>query len=149
MDEQQLRFAISRAFVDVPRPAKPEIAPHECPECDGLRTALAPYDWQDLPPGVLDAWRFDMPLLSADAKQHYLPAWLLRSFANHELAGDYLSSVLFALGSNHRWDATVPYTAEQRQVLADFLDFHYERREDEIDAEDIGKAREGLRRHLG
>lgn len=148
MDEKQLRFEIARAFVDVPQPVKAVIAPHDCLECDELRTALAPYDWQHVPPDVLDACRWEMALLSADAKQHYLPAWMLRSLDDHQFAGDYRFSVLFALGSDHRWDTTLPYTDEQRQALSDFLDFQYEYREDELEAESIEKARDGLRRHL-
>jgi hypothetical protein len=144
MDEQQLRFEIAAAFVDVPQPAKAAIAPHDCLECDELRTALAPYDWQDLPSHVLDACRFDMPLLSADAKQHYLPAWLLRSLDDHEFAGCYRWSVVFALNSDHRWDPARPYTAAQRKVILRYLEFVTAQELSEWEAQDVERARSSV-----
>ncbi|MBU8977515.1 MULTISPECIES: DUF6714 family protein [unclassified Lysobacter] len=144
MDDKQLRFEIARAFADVPQPAKSAIAPHDCLECDELRVALAPYAWHDVPGKVLDACRFGMPLLSADAKQHYLPAWLLRSLDEHEVAGDYRSIVVFALDRDHRWDPTRPYTAEQRAAILRYLDFVCAQETSEWEAQDIERARASL-----
>ncbi|BDU18269.1 DUF6714 family protein [Lysobacter auxotrophicus] len=145
MDVEQLRLHIARAFVDVIRPARENITTHRCDECDELRDALAPYAWQDVPVNVLDDHRWDMTLLSDDAKQHYLPAWMLQALDDGQWAGDYVWNLLFALNSDHRWAPARPYTKEQRQAVAHFLDFIEHRDLSEWEAQDVEKARASLR----
>jgi len=144
MDVEQVRLEIARAFVDVAQPEAKDITPHRCDECDQLRNALAPYEWQDVPGDVLDDCRWGMPLLSDDAKQHYLPAWMLRALDGGKWAADYVSTTVFALNSDHRWAPTRPYTHEQRLAVAHFLAF-IERTSDEWELQDIEKAQAKLR----
>lgn len=144
MDRAHVETEIRRAFAGMPRPAEADIAPHHCLECDELRKAFSPHHWQELPDDVLDAHRWDMPLLSADAKQHYLPAWMLRALDDHELAWDYATAVVFALGSDHRWTGTVPLAHDHRRAILRFLDFISGT--GEMESSDIDKARENLAR---
>lgn len=121
MDREALKLEVLAAFKNVAKPSREEIAPHQCLECDELRVALEPYESTNIPHEVLDTCRWDMPLLSDDAKQYFLPAWLIRSI--DEPRSDYTGALLFALDSDHRWSPRVPYTARQWRVLLKYLDF--------------------------
>jgi hypothetical protein len=121
MDREALKLEIGAAFKAVSKPKEAEIAPHECLECDELRVALFPYEWSNVPTEVLDKHRWDMPLLSDEAKQYYLPAWLMRSIEEPE--SDYTDALLFALAADHRWQPVTPYTERQWRLLATYLEF--------------------------
>ncbi|HMN45857.1 MAG TPA: hypothetical protein PKE27_14865 [Povalibacter sp.] len=121
MDRESLKLEVGAAFKVSRKPVEADIAPHECLECDELRVALAPYEWLNIPDGVLDKHRWDMPLLSDDGKQYYLPAWLIRSI--NEPESDYTDALLFAFSSEHRWEPTVPYTERQWRLFDAYLEF--------------------------
>ena len=121
MNREALKLEVIAAFKSVAKPSLDQIAPHQCLECDELRVALNPYESMNVPTEVLDGCRWDIPLLSDDAKQYFLPAWLLRSI--DEPQSDYTSALLFALDDEHRWSPSVPYTARQWRVLMAYLDF--------------------------
>ena len=121
MNRESLKLEVMAAFKSVTKPSLEDIAPHQCLECDELRVALDPYESLNIPTEVLDKCRWDMPLLSDDAKQYFLPAWLLRSI--DEPRSDYTSALLFALDDDHRWAPSVPYSDRQWRVLVAYLDF--------------------------
>ncbi|MFN8638173.1 MAG: hypothetical protein U0360_01660 [Dehalococcoidia bacterium] len=46
---------------------------------------------------------WDLPLLSAEAKRYFLPAWLLASIRDPR-GSDATDALVFALDGDHRWD---------------------------------------------
>jgi hypothetical protein len=148
MDAQQLRELILDAFASVPKPSHEEIAPHRCMECDELAEDLAPFEAATIPDAEFQKHVWDIPLLSADAKRYYLPAWLIRCL---EVDGPWLpdeaSAVLYALSGDLRWEPTSPYSREQWQAIQAWLDY-VERFADSIDVENLEKAREKVANEL-
>lgn len=142
MDAQDLRRLILDAFASVPKPSREEIAPHRCAECDELAENFAPFDAGLLPDALFRKHVWDMPLLSADAKRYYLPAWLVRCL---EVDGPWLpdeaSAVLYALDGGLRWDPKSPHSREQWQAIQAWLDY-ITQFADQIDIENLEKARE-------
>jgi hypothetical protein len=116
--------------------------PHDCVECDDLKNDLHPFDSESVPDEVLDKHLWDLPLLSDDAKQYYLPAWIVRSIDDPE--SDYTQAFLFALDSDHRWAPTTPYTERQWRALGACLDY-LETNVDELSRDDVAKARRRLK----
>ncbi|MCU0806121.1 MAG: hypothetical protein MUF79_13715 [Burkholderiales bacterium] len=141
MDREPLRTEVIAAFRQAPRPALDEITPHACDECDELRDALHPHEPASVPDAVLDRHRWDLPLLSDESKQYYLPAWLLRSIDAPR--SDYTEALLFALDSDHRWSPKTPYTARQWRVLGSYLAY-IESDADEAMGDAIGRIRARL-----
>ena len=131
-----LEARILAAFANVPRPAV--IAPHACPECDDLAQALAPHAPSSLPDTVFARHVWDLPLLSDEAKQYYLPAWLLRASAPD--GGSACDALVFALESDHRWSPEPPYTEDQWLVI-DAVLAQAAAGSDRAVAEDIDRAR--------
>ena len=118
-DRAALALEVIAAFEAVPPPARDDIAPHPCDECDDLATALdgiAPTDVLNAAPSAV----WDLPLLSAEAKRYYLPGWLLPAIADPQ--HDAVDALLFALDSDHRWDPAGGYTEAQRAVLTRTLE---------------------------
>jgi hypothetical protein len=85
--------------------------------------------------------RWALPLLSDDAKQFYLPAWIVRSI--DEPQSDYTQALLFALDSDHRWFPSTPYTTRQWRALEAYLDY-LEAHVDASALDDAAKARRRL-----
>ena len=141
MDQDALKDEIRAAFRHVDKPDALQIAPHECAECDELRNDLHPYDSASVPDAVLDRHVWDLPLLSDEAKQYYLPAWMIRSIEDPE--SDCTEALLSALDSDHRWFPARPYTDRQWRVIEAYLDF-LERNADELTLENVAKARKRL-----
>lgn len=52
------------------------IAPHECEECLSLREHLAHRTWSEVSDEFAEQYCGSLPLLSPDAYNAYLPAWL-------------------------------------------------------------------------
>ncbi|MBB6094246.1 hypothetical protein HNQ60_003127 [Povalibacter uvarum] len=121
MDREALLIEVGAAFKAVRKPSQSEIAPHECLECDELRVAFAPYESMNIPEKILEKHRWDMPLLSDEAKQYYLSAWLTKS--TEEPESDYTDAILSALGADHRWQPATPYTDRQWRLLDAYLEF--------------------------
>jgi hypothetical protein len=142
MDRESLIIETQAAFRGVEKPELNDIAPHKCLECDELRNDLHPYEFLNIPPTVLDKHRWDLPLLSDDAKRYYLPAWILRSINDPQ--SDYTQALLFALKSDHRWFPTAPYTDRQWRLIARYLEF-LEPMVDEFTLRDVVMAKAGLK----
>jgi hypothetical protein len=142
MDGDALKQEIQAAFRHVAKPSAEQIAPHVCLECDELRNNLHRYGPENLPPELLDRHCWDLPLLSDDAKQYYLPAWIARSIDDPQ--SDHTQALLFALDSDHRWVPTTPYTERQWRVLEAYLDY-LAANADPFTLDDIAKARKRLK----
>jgi hypothetical protein len=115
-----IRVQIAAAFDRVPRPRPENIAPHTCCECEALAADLAPFASDAVPEYVLRPHVWDLPLLSAEAKHYYLPAWLYAAL--NDPGCDFSEAVIMDIDSNHR----VPsdgYTSEQWQAILNWLDF--------------------------
>jgi hypothetical protein len=140
-DGEALKSEIRDAFRHVRKPEPAKIASHSCPECDELRSNLQPHDSNTVPAEILDYHRWDLPLLSDDAKQYYLPAWLVSSIDNPQ--SDYTDALLYALDSDHRWLPSTPYTERQWRALEAYLDY-IEAHADPMMLDDVAKARKRL-----
>jgi hypothetical protein len=148
MEVPELRDQIIKAFACVPKPVQADIAPHRCMECDELAEELAPFDASQMPDAIFRRHVWDMPLLSAEAKHYYLPAWLLRCLEVEEpWLPDEASAVIYALENDHRWDPSPPYTQQQWCVLDLWLE-HIAQFADSIDLEHFEKARERVEHEL-
>lgn len=119
MDIDGLAHEVAAAFDGVPPPLD-AIAPHDCDECWDLRDRLGGRPWRQLDAEARDAVRWELPLLSDEAKQHYLPVWLLGAI--EEPRSDYSSALLFALDSDHRWEPSGGYSGAQRRAIAHVLE---------------------------
>jgi hypothetical protein len=149
MDADVLREQILAAFGSVPRPTGDAIAPHRCLECDELVEDFSPFTASEIPENVFRKHVWDLPLLSAEAKHYYLPAWLIRSLAIPEGMWwpDECSTVVRSLEGDHRWDPVPPYTKEQWTAVRDWL-LHVERAADSIDLENLERARKWVENEL-
>lgn len=115
----ELRQEILSAFADVPKPPLDALAPHRCCECGELAAALHPHAAAAVPGEVLRRHVWDLPLLSDEGKQYYLPAWLLSEVENP--SSDAIDAVVYALDTDHRWSPAVPYTLDQWLALDHWL----------------------------
>ena len=105
--------SIKNAFAQVPIPkSRWELTLHDCPECDGLTTALLGRHYQTIVPAVIDRLFEALPLLSPQALHHYLPAWLLRGLEN---PGGYVL------------EFTIYHLAPSKKALAESRPYFYER----------------------
>ena len=126
---QELTEAILVAFADVPQPARARIALHECEECSELRSAFAGRDWRTLSREFLEQYYGSLPLLSPEALQYYLPAYLLAAIAefHHDnIVAEFtvcnLTPEVQDEGhADHLREKLRPFSAEQMRVLADFM----------------------------
>jgi hypothetical protein len=120
MDVVAFQQRILTAFADVARPEAPAIAPHDCEECEELRQALAPFTSNSVPVGLLRKYVWDLPLLSAEAKQYFLPAWLCASLS--EDTWDFADALMQNIDSNIKFDPVGGYSDEQWAVLFEWLE---------------------------
>jgi uncharacterized protein DUF6714 len=82
---------IRMEFATVARPEEPEIAAHQCCECEDVRKRLSPHAFDSVPDATIDWLSDSLPLLSPKGLHYYLPAYLLRVLRNPECNGiDYL-----------------------------------------------------------
>jgi hypothetical protein len=139
MSTADLVSRIKTAFAGVVRPDPSTIAPHRCSECDELRDALAPCTPDSVSIEVLRKHVWDLPLLSDEAKQYYLPAWLCASFTHN--TWDFADAAIQDINSNHRYEPVGGYSDEQWSVLLEWLE-HYASSDDPVTQENATKARE-------
>lgn len=118
-------------------------------ECAELADDLAPFAATEIPDECFQRHVWDMSLLSADAKQYYFPAWLLRGLDDRgPWLSDAASAVLYALiAVEHRWNPMQPYSCEQWLVVQEWL-FFVEKIGDDIDKECIQEARKRVANEL-
>ena len=120
-DVADLARAVLEAWRDVPAPARDNIAPHPCDECTDVTDYLAGRDPFTFDDEALLGCIWDIPLLSAEAKRYFLPAWLLASIRNPKGA-DATDALVYAFDSDHRWDPEGGYSEAQRAVIARYLE---------------------------
>ena len=121
MSVDELMHQIELAFADVPQPDTGDIAPHRCAECDDLRDDFVVHGRDGITNDLLRKHVWDLALLSDEAKQYYLPVWLLASLKDPE--SDATDSLLTALDSEHRWSPARGYTRKQQRVINAWLEF--------------------------
>lgn len=142
MNRESLKIETRAAFRHVAKPELAAIATHACAECDELRASLHPYHSDDVPAEVIDKHRWDLPLLSDEAKQYYLPAWIVRSIDDPQ--SDYTEALLYALDSGHGWFPAAPYSERQWRLIEAYLGF-LEANVDEITLETVAKVKARLK----
>jgi hypothetical protein len=120
-DTELLLRQVTAAFAGTKAPATGDIAPHRCGECDDLRDHLVGHTPDHIPDEVLSTHRWDLPLLSDNAKKYFLPAWLSRAIEDPQ--SDYAESVIYAVIADHRWSPTEPYTEEQWSSIRAVLQY--------------------------
>jgi hypothetical protein len=121
VDAEALKRAAAAAFDGLAPPAHDSVVAHDCDECFDLRDLIAGRTIEALDPETREAIRWDLPLLSDEAKRYYLPVWL--HGAIDDPRGDFAAALLFALDSDHRWSPEGGYSDEQRAVITRFLEF--------------------------
>jgi hypothetical protein len=117
----QLLNRIESAFAMVPRPTTDSITPHRCPECDEIRDRLCKAPVKELSIEELRNCVWDLPLLSAEAKQYFLQAWLCAAVVDP--SGNFSDAARIDIDSNLRFDPPGGYTDEQWMVIMEWLDF--------------------------
>lgn len=121
MTQPDLAAAVIEAFSSAPRPSADNIAPHRCDECADVTRYLDGRDPLAFDEEALRGCIWDLPLLSAEAKRYYLPAWLLASIRDPE-GSDATDALVYALDGDHRWDPEGGYTEGQRAVIVRYLE---------------------------
>ncbi len=116
-----LAAAVRAAWAGTPPPALDNIAPHPCEECDGVRDYLAGRDPMTFDAEALLGCVWDLPLLSAEAKRYYLPAWLIASIGDPR-GTDATDALVHALDGDHRWDPPGGYSEAQRAAITRYLE---------------------------
>ena len=129
MTTNDLATAVIEAWAATPPPARDNIAPHPCEECDDIRDYLDGRDPTTFDTEALLGCIWDLPLLSAEAKRYYLPAWLLDSIRNPQ-GSDATDALIYALDSDHRWDPAGGYTEAQRATVVRYLEAMVEQVDD-------------------
>jgi len=120
MNSATLKHDVRAAFAALERPGRDALVPHACAECDGLARALGAHAANAVPPALLQKHVWDLPLLSDEAKQYYLPAWLCSSI--DEPCSDATDALLMEFRSDHRWNPATPYTQAQWAAIGGWLD---------------------------
>ena len=135
MKHKELMQQIKAAFASVPAPTEENIV---CQECWELRDDLR----GRTPDELSDSWverNFDqLPLLSDDAKQFYLPAFLRVGALKPD--SNVSQFVLYDLSENFRREPRGGYSPEQKQAILDYLSFVEPQSEDVL-KEYVARAR--------
>lgn len=124
VDEASLIHRIYAAFSAAPRPARDEIAPHRCWECDGVRDRLARHEARCVPISEME-WLGDcLPLLGSKALRYYLPRYLELSITHRSSVACEL--VLYHLAHEHPNEAYWRerygvFSAAEREVILEYL----------------------------
>ncbi|MGB7815730.1 MAG: hypothetical protein WBL28_05200 [Methylotenera sp.] len=71
------------------------ITPHECEECAAIRQYLGPLTWSQVSDAFAEQFSGSLPLLSPDAYNAYLPAWVRAAL--HKPDGDVAGIILINL----------------------------------------------------
>jgi hypothetical protein len=124
IDEASLIHRIYAAFSAAPRPARDEIAPHRCWECDQVRDRLARHESRGVPISEMEWLADSLPLLSPTALRYYLPRYLELSMTHRSSVVCEL--VLYHLADEHPnedyWrERYAVFSAAERHVILEYL----------------------------
>jgi hypothetical protein len=112
---------VAYAFREVPYPGDQNIVCHDCDECFTILQHFRGLSPQEATPEII-AEHFDsLPLLTAEAKQYLLPAYLRESIRDpHSLVCQF---TLYTLEDVHRMAPHGGYTVSQRSAINAFIDY--------------------------
>ena len=94
------------------------IAPHECEECSALRERLSQSGWESIPDSFVEEYSGSLPLLSPEAYNAYLPAWLRAAVRNPD--GGVVGILLTNLADE---PPMLHFTAAQAATILDVARF--------------------------
>jgi hypothetical protein len=89
-------------------------APHDCPECSEIRAQLDGCTWIAIPDAFIEEHEDILPLLSEDARNALLPAWLRQAIRNPW--GNVPPCLMVHLQLQ---PPTVLFTSEQARLILD------------------------------
>lgn len=131
-DKLKLTSEITAAFADVPHPGQ-NIAPCNCEECRALQKDLhkdfSGSSWQTLTASFFESHFGDLSLLSPEAFNYFLPAYLVYALQNYN-ASDVWEWTIYTLtpgkeseNMSEWWRERLrPFTKEQMNVIYQYLD---------------------------
>jgi hypothetical protein len=132
-----------RAFSATPRPARDEIAPHRCCECDEVVRRLAPHESDGVPDHDM-LWLGDtLPLLGPAAYRYYLPRFIEFCLANPPGMLDAVINYNLAptgdldVGDRNRFAA---FTPGEARVVLEFVEHRAAEPDLDLDREYLDKA---------
>lgn len=120
MNFANLKHDVCAAFAALERPAAPSLVMHNCCECTALAEDLARHSPASLPAALLQKHVWNLPLLSDEAKQYFLPAWICSSI--DDPSSDATDALLMEFRSDHRWSPATGYTQAQWGAIGNWLD---------------------------
>ncbi len=101
---EHLKNEIIKAFSETERPAKDNIALHECEECRGVRKDFANIRWQEVSNKLLENNYDKIPLFSPTAFNYFLPAYLLYTLNDFDNEfSEVCEFTLYALTPDKNW----------------------------------------------
>lgn len=130
-DLDALRADVLRVFGTARRPARFEIAPHACDECEQLDADLADVDWIAMPDDLIEENPSGLALLSPEAFAYFLPAYLLYALDHFTYTALPSEMTVYSLAFNEPQTEEMALwhrqrlefiTAEQLAVLQRFLE---------------------------
>ncbi|SPP63306.1 DUF6714 family protein [Nitrospira lenta] len=130
----KLKEAIALSFAKISHPAPNNIAPHQCEECAEARETFIQKDWRMLSSDVMEGHFDQLSLLSPEAFQFFLPAFMC--FSLDHLDSPTCEFTVYALAFNYTrktkeetdrqiewWDSRFSlFEKDQLLVLINFLD---------------------------
>jgi hypothetical protein len=130
---------ITGAFRKVRYPGDANLIGHPCDECFQLQRDFSGQVPRTMSRDIIDKHHSDLPLLTDEAKQFFLPAFLIASIRQPE--SPVTEFVIYQLDTDHRWTPSDGYTPAQRAAIRSYLDY-IEMLLDGQHTEDIASARE-------
>ena len=131
------------AFAEAPRPGEGEITSHRCGECDEVASRLAPHEHDEVPDEDMYWLGDSLPLLSPKAFRYYLPSFVAFSFARPDSSLDALINYNLApsamLDEGER-DRFAYFSAEEREVIAEFVEYRSNLEGAEFDGQYLDQA---------
>jgi hypothetical protein len=94
---EQLRQQVTEAFGHVLRPAREDIATHQCSECERLRDDFDAVEWQTAPAALLEEHATDLPLFTPEAWCYFLPAYILHALEVRHPDSIFLDFLVYEL----------------------------------------------------
>ncbi len=120
MNFATLKHDVCEAFATLERPVGAALVMHSCGECNTLAEDLACHSAATLPAALLQKHVWNLPLLSDEAKQYFLPAWICSSI--DDPCSDATDALLMEFRSDHRWSPATAYSEAQWSAIGHWLD---------------------------